>query len=50
MNPPPEFDGAAPFQVAVAKAEGVPLAKMLGGTRYEDPSMDEALAARVASL
>ena len=28
----------------------IEVTRMLGGARYEDPSMDEALAARVASL
>jgi len=32
------------------EATAFDVTKMLGGTRYEDPSMDEALAARVASL
>src|SRR5438876_8280870 len=32
------------------EATAVDVTRMLGGARYEDPSMDEALAARVASL
>ncbi|HEV2686446.1 MAG TPA: hypothetical protein VGW79_07390 [Actinomycetota bacterium] len=32
------------------EATAFDVTKMLGGARYEDPSMDEALAARVASL
>jgi hypothetical protein len=32
------------------EATAFDVSKMLGGARYEDPSIDEALAARVASL
>lgn len=32
------------------EATAYDVTRMLGGTRYEDPSIDEALAARVASL
>ena len=32
------------------EATAIDVTRMLGGARYEDPSIDEALAARVASL